>query len=71
MGKTFIVDAFGRSSYKHYVSINLSTEPEVRNAAMKALACYDSIPFQLQESNKRFMYSRVSGGKTRKSAECT
>lgn len=35
----------------------------------KVSACFDSIPSQLSESNKKFMYSRVSGEGSRRSAE--
>ena len=35
---------------------------------VKTLECFDSIPSQLSGSNKKFMYSRVDGGKSRNSA---
>ena len=35
---------------------------------VKALECFDSIPAQLSGSNKKFMYARVDGGKSRNSA---
>ena len=31
--------------------------------------CFESIPYQLAESNKKFMYSRIKGGKSRKSSD--
>lgn len=36
---------------------------------LKTKACFDSIPYQLSESNKRFMYSRIDGGGSRGSAQ--
>ena len=36
---------------------------------IKAGECYDSIPYQLDQTNKKFMYSRISGEGSRKSAE--
>ena len=35
---------------------------------IKTLECFESIPAQLSGSNKKFMFSRVDGGKTRNSA---
>lgn len=32
---------------------------------LKVVECFDSIPSQLSQSNKKFMYSRVSGGESR------
>ncbi|WP_400249835.1 ATP-binding protein [Methanomethylophilus alvi] len=37
--------------------------------AAKTRECFDSIPGQLAESNKKFMYSRVDGGESRNSAQ--
>ena len=37
--------------------------------AAKTVECFNSIPNQLAESNKKFMYSRVDGGGSRKSSE--
>ena len=37
--------------------------------ASKTKECFDSIPNQLSESNKKFMYSRVNGGGSRQSSE--
>ncbi len=37
--------------------------------AVKTLECFNSIPKQLAQSNKKFMYSRVDGGGSRKSAQ--
>lgn len=31
--------------------------------------CFESIPYQLAESNKKFMYSRIRGGKSRRSSD--
>ena len=36
---------------------------------IKTTECYDSIPDQLSESNKKFMYSRINNGKSRKAAD--
>ncbi len=36
---------------------------------LKTADCFDSIPDQLAESNKKFMYSRIKSGKPRKSSE--
>ncbi len=36
---------------------------------VKTMECFESIPYQLAESNKKFMYSRIDGGKSRKSSE--
>lgn len=36
---------------------------------LKTVECYDSIPYQLDQTNKKFMYSRVNGEGSRKSAE--
>jgi len=36
---------------------------------IKTAECYDSIPYQLEQTNKKFMYSRVTGEGSRKSAE--
>lgn len=36
---------------------------------IKNRECFDSIPHQLDQSNKKFMYSRISGEGSRKSAE--
>ena len=36
---------------------------------IKAGECYDSIPYQLGQTNKKFMYSRIAGEGSRKSAE--
>ena len=35
---------------------------------VKTLECFDSIPAQLSGSNKKFMYAKVDGGKSRNSA---
>jgi hypothetical protein len=35
---------------------------------VKVLECFESIPAQLSSSNKKFLYSRVDGGKSRNSA---
>ena len=35
---------------------------------IKTLECFESIPAQLSQSNKKFTYSRVDGGKSRNSA---
>ena len=35
---------------------------------VKTLECFESIPAQLSQSNKKFTYSRVDGGKSRNSA---
>ena len=35
---------------------------------VKTLECFESIPAQLSESNKKFIYSRIDGGKSRNSA---
>ena len=37
--------------------------------ASKIVSCYTSIPSQLSESNKKFMYSRIDGTGSRKSSE--
>ena len=37
--------------------------------AIKTQECFDSIPFQLSHTNKRFMYSRIDNGGSRSSAE--
>ncbi len=37
--------------------------------AMKTAECYESIPDQLAQSNKKFMYSRISGEASRKAAD--
>lgn len=37
--------------------------------AVKTLECFDSIPAQLADTNKKFMYSRVDGGGSRGSSE--
>ena len=37
--------------------------------ASKIVSCYTSIPSQLSESNKKFMYSRIDGTGSRKSGE--
>lgn len=36
---------------------------------LKTQQCFNSIPFQLAESNKRFTYSRIEGGSSRNKAE--
>ena len=36
---------------------------------IKTAECFESIPYQLAESNKKFMYSRIKGGKSRKSSD--
>jgi len=36
---------------------------------IKTAECYDSIPFQLDQTNKKFMYSRITGEGSRRSAE--
>lgn len=36
---------------------------------IKSGECYDSIPYQLGHTNKKFMYSRITGEGSRKSAE--
>ncbi|MBE6525210.1 MAG: ATP-binding protein [Thermoplasmata archaeon] len=36
---------------------------------VKTLECFDAIPSNLSQSNKRFMYSRIDGGGSRNSAE--
>ncbi len=36
---------------------------------IKTAECFESIPYQLAESNKKFMYSRIRGGRSRRSAE--
>ena len=36
---------------------------------IKVTECFKSIPHQLDQTNKKFMYSRISGGQSRKSAE--
>ena len=36
---------------------------------VKTLECFDSIPDQLSESNKKFRYSRIRGEKSRKAAD--
>ena len=36
---------------------------------IKTAECFESIPHQLAESNKKFMYSRIKGGKSRKSSD--
>ena len=35
----------------------------------KTQECFDSIPYQLSDTNKRFMYSRINNGGSRSSAE--
>lgn len=35
----------------------------------RTLECFRSIPSQLADTNKKFMYSRISGGKSRKSSD--
>ena len=37
--------------------------------SVKTHQCFQSIPYQLSESNKRFTYSRIDGGGSRSSAE--
>ena len=37
--------------------------------AIKTQECFDSIPYQLSDTNKRFMYSRIDNGGSRSSAE--
>ena len=37
--------------------------------AIKTQECFDSIPFQLSHTNRRFMYSRIDSGGSRSSAE--
>ncbi len=39
------------------------------NDRIKTAECFDSIPYQLADTNRKFMYSRITGGKTRKSAD--
>lgn len=36
---------------------------------IRTAECFESIPYQLAESNKKFMYSRIKGGKSRKSSD--
>ena len=36
---------------------------------VKTKQCFDSIPFQLSETNKRFTYSRIDNGKSRNSGQ--
>ncbi len=36
---------------------------------VKTAECFESIPYQLAESNKKFMYSRIRGGKSRRSSD--
>ena len=36
---------------------------------IKVAECFRSIPHQLDQTNKKFMYSRISGGQSRRSAE--
>lgn len=35
---------------------------------IRATECYESIPYQLADTNKKFMYSRINGEKSRKAA---
>lgn len=37
--------------------------------AIKTQECFDSIPYQLSDTNKRFMYSRIDNGGSRSSGE--
>lgn len=46
--------------------INRYTEGADR---IKTIECFESIPIQLAESNKKFMYSRINGGESRNTRE--
>lgn len=36
---------------------------------VKTAECFDSIPYQLADTNRKFMYSRISGGQGRRSSD--
>ncbi len=36
---------------------------------IKTMECFESIPYQLSDSNKKFMYSRINGEKSRRAAD--
>lgn len=50
------------SAYKDMVKYNDNTQGAI------TVKCFDSIPSQLSESNKRFTYSRIDNGKSRSSS---
>ncbi|MCQ2070492.1 MAG: DUF4143 domain-containing protein, partial [archaeon] len=39
------------------------------NDRIKAAECFESIPYQLADTNRKFMYSRINGEKSRKASD--